>query len=748
MDIKTPEIKQLLICGALVVVTLITYLPVHRYDFVGYDDDHYVAENVQVQQGLTAKGIHWAFTSSEANNWHPLTWLSLMFDCRLFGTKPGPIHLVNLLFHSINVLLLFFFLRQTTSRLWASAFVAAVFALHPLHVESVAWISERKDVLSTMFWLLTMLAYARYTRKATTGRYALVVITFVMGLMAKPMLVTLPFVLLLMDYWPLGRMQKSKSGLKLSALIREKLPLFILSAISCAVTFLVQWKTGAVKTTEAFPINIRLANMFIAYIRYVFKLFWPEKLAVYYPHFGISIFTWQSVLSAVLLVVATIMIFRLGSRYKYLLVGWLWFLCTLMPVIGLVQVGGQSMADRYTYIPSIGIFIMLAWSVEEFLPAVKAGRLALTIAGCLLLFAMSFITRLQLQHWQNRFTLFQHAVDVTEGNYVMLYNLGESLHMVGKLNKAKELYIRSLQIKPDYYLALNNLGNILDAMGRRDEAIEHFRQAIESEPDYAPAYNNLGTSLQAQGKLNEAIDCYMKAIKLSPNTPEPYNNLAKALQLLGRYNQAIEQWQKAVDLKPDFIRARMALGDILQSRGRLDEAIEQYKQVLQLKPGDPNATGSMGIVLAGKGRQGEAIAFLEKALAQKPANSEFHNNLGTIFAQQGKFDKCAEEYRIALKLDPNNFEINYNLASALMKLNRFSDAAQQYKRAIKVGPQYPQSYIYLAAALQTTGDNQQALEVYETALKMAEKAGNKEIANFIKSRMQELKQITAGAGKK
>ena len=503
---------KLLVCVFLAVATLAVYWQVGSYEFVNYDDNYYISDNSHVQQGLTGDSIIWAFTATHIANWHPLTWLSHMLDCQLYGMNPTGHHLTNVFFHLVNTLLLFLVLKWMTGALWRSGFVAALFALHPLHVESVAWVAERKDVLSTLFWMLTMWAYLGYTKRPGVKRYLLILLFFALGLMAKPMLVTLPFVLLLLDYWPLGRIWLGQSGIEhpvanqaniaakkprtqIFRLLLEKTPLFALAAVSSVVTFIVQKSGGAVKALETYPFNIRITNAMVSYFRYISKAIWPQKLAALYPHPGQSLPMWHAALAGLLLVVISTVVIRAGRRCPYLPVGWLWYVGTLVPVIGLVQVGEQAMADRYTYVSLIGLFIIIAWGVPELVKGWRQRRLALGVSAGVLLLGLMVCTWFQARHWKDTITLFTHAVNVTANNYVAHYSLGLALGKEGKLEESMEHSYKALRIKPDYADAHNNLGTALAKQGRMKEAAAHFSEALRINPDYQKARENLEKAL-------------------------------------------------------------------------------------------------------------------------------------------------------------------------------------------------------------------------------------------------------------
>jgi len=487
---------DLLICLFLGLFTLAVYWQVENHEFLDYDDNDYITENHHIMRGVTFENMAWAFTAEVSSNWHPLTLLSHMLDCQLYGLDSGSHHVTNLFFHITNTLLLFFVLKRMTDALWQSAFVAALFALHPLHVESVAWIAERKDVLSTFFWILTMWCYVRYVDRPRVNRYLLVVLFFMLGLMTKPMLVTLPFVLLLLDYWPLKRFQFRQPG-KLR-LILEKLPLLVLSAASCFLTYFIQHRWGAVEPLSVHPLTVRIANVLISYIAYMGKMIWPFHLAVLYPYS--RTFPWWQVSGACLLLVfISLVVIRTVRQRPYLAVGWLWYMGTLVPVIGLVQVGVQAMADRYTYVPFIGLFIAIAWGVPEL---VARWRHRISLLACIssaTLLLLMILTWMQLQHWKDGITVFEHAVHVTNNNMVGHAVLATALISDGQLNEAVIHLNESLRINSEYAMAHNNLGVALTLQGRTAEAIRHYSEALRINPRYSDAYKNLNRALSLQG---------------------------------------------------------------------------------------------------------------------------------------------------------------------------------------------------------------------------------------------------------
>ena len=548
----------------LALTTLLAYLPVRHNDFVDYDDGDYVTDNQMVQQGLTWGGVKWAFTTWRASNWHPVTWLSHMLDCELFGLDPAMHHLVNVMFHAANAVFLFAWLLRLTKALWPSAFIAALFAWHPLHVESVAWIAERKDVLSAFFGLWALWSYARFVEESAARRprakifYGLALLTFALGLMSKPMLVTLPFVLLLLDYWPLRRLAGDRGRVAgLLKLALEKWPFFLLASASCVITYLAQSRPGedAVVSLERVSLFYRLCNALMSYGLYLLKMIWPTDLAVFYP---LSTQIWLvriwAVVAAAILVALSWLVWRGRRAGPYLLVGWLWYLGTLVPVIGLVQVGGAALADRYAYLPSIGVTIAAAFGLRDLVrrfrlrTAPVATAAGLMLAGCLVL------TENQMRYWRDSYTLFAHAVAVTRENDIARINLGVALEHQGKPQEALTQYRAAARIAPKRYQVHNNLGNLLDNLGRPDEALAEYREAVRLSPDLPLLRDGLGSVLAELGRFNEAMNEFTNAARLDPTYPWPHFEMGKVLLKQGRDAEAMRQFHEALRIDPDNFR--------------------------------------------------------------------------------------------------------------------------------------------------------------------------------------------------
>ncbi|OQX10680.1 MAG: hypothetical protein BWK80_45510 [Desulfobacteraceae bacterium IS3] len=564
------QYRNILIAFILALVTLAVYWQMRHYEFVNYDDGSYIYDNPHVMKGLSSESIVWAFAATHSGNWHPLTWLSHIADVEIFGISfsagAGFHHLTNVMFHIANTVLLFFILLRMTGDVWKSSFVAALFALHPLHVESVAWVSERKDVLSTFFAFLTLGSYAQYVKLKSRQWYLAALLFFILGLMSKPMLVTLPFVLILLDYWPLER--KSRFGsteLAEVSLFSEKLPFFIFSALSSVVTFFVQKSAGAVGSLNVFSLNARIGNALISYISYIGKMFCPTHLAVFYPHPGV-ISAWKIAEAGILLIFISLLAISSRKRYPYILIGWLWYVGTLVPVIGLVQVGSQAMADRYTYIPMIGLFIIIAHGIPDMLPAWRYRKAALALAATAIIFVLMIMSYRQAGYWQNSFTLFEHALEVTSGNYAAHRFVGDAMRRKGKNDEAVRHYREALRLSPNYAHAHNNLGILLAGQGKTAEAVQHLSHALRADPKYAQAYYNMGLVLDEQGNLAEAVRYYSQALRFAPDDAAAHNNLGTVLFRMGKINEALVHFQEALQIEPDNAEARENLEKLLKMR--------------------------------------------------------------------------------------------------------------------------------------------------------------------------------------
>lgn len=655
----------MLIYTALAIITLLAFEGVRHNQFVNYDDDEYVTENPHVNRGISKESIIWAFTHSAAGNWHPLTWISHMLDCQLFGLNAGSHHLVNLLLHIINALLLFLLFNLATARPWESFFIAAVFAVHPLHVESVAWAAERKDLLSTFLGLLAMIFYVKYAKSrhqtpdirhqtkiknlksGVSGLrsqvlYAACLAAYAFSLMSKPMLVPLPFLLLLLDYWPLNRLNKGT----FLRLLTEKTPLLVMSASSCVVTYLVQHHSGAMESAAKISIASRTANAIVSYIRYIGKVFWPADMAVLYPHpkDGLSAVSVTACIILLMLITAAVFYFGRNGQMKFMITGWLWYLGMLVPVIGIVQVGEQAMADRYTYLPAVGIFLSAAFFAAI---VFKNKPLPAVITAAVIITVLIPVTRQQVCYWKDSFSLFEHSLKATKDNAIMHNNFGDILIEQKRYKEAMVQFEQAIAIKPDYTTAKTNKGKVLEELGRTDEAITVLTDIIKAGRVKAETFNYLGLAYAAKGDFDAAVNCYNEALKIKKDHFQSLNNLGVALNAKGQTEQAVEKW----------------------------------KQVLAVRPDHFGANYSLGIAAAKKGRFKEASGFLEKAIKARPDSPEGHYNLACVYYQIGKLDLCAVHCKEALRLKPDYAEAAKNLEYTMKIIKQSGRSSRQPETA-------------------------------------------------------------------
>jgi tetratricopeptide (TPR) repeat protein len=594
-----------------------------HYGFFSYDDNQWVYENSVTIQGLSLRGFFSAFTQVNCDEWYPLTVLSHMLDCQIYGLDPGGHHLTNVLLHGANAILLFLVLRKMTGAFWRSAFVTAVFAIHPLRVESVAWVTERKDVLSGLFFMLTLWAYTSHVRKQGGGGkhlfiflyspwYWLALFFFSLGLLAKSMLVTLPFLLMLLDYWPLQRLTLRSPRASFVRLIWEKIPLLLLAGFSCVPTILLA--KGQIQAVRGISFPWRVGNALVAYADYLWQMICPVGLAVLYPHPGNHLSFWILGLSALLLLIISAGVVAGRRTHPYLLVGWLWYLGMLVPVIGFIQAGAQAKADRYTYLPQIGVYLMVAWGAAELCGRWRYRRTVLgSMAGAILV-ALLACAYIQTTYWKDSVTLWKHTLACTSNNSMAEGYLGLALVDQGDITDGIQYYEHALLLNPNNIHAQNNLGNALANQGKLTEAIQHYEQALQIEPDSAEAHYNLGIVLATQGNLAEAIQHYQRALQLKPDDPEALNRLGIASAMQGNFTEAVKCYEQALELKPDYFEALNSLGIALAKQGKMDEAVQQFKRALQIKPDDPETQNNLGVILATQGKLDEAIPCLQRAL--------------------------------------------------------------------------------------------------------------------------------------
>lgn len=669
----------------LAAITWLVFGQTLRHGFLNYDDNRYVYENPEVTSGLTLHGIVWAFTNRHANNWHPLTSISHMLDCQFFGLNAGGHHFVNVFLHTVAVILLFLVLRAMTGSIWRSAFVAAVFAVHPLRVESVAWISERKDVLSAVFFMLTLGAYVRYVRQPSLGHYVMMSILVALGLMSKPMLVTVPFVLLLVDYWPLRRFAGRRINQRI---ILEKIPPLVLSIALCAVTFWAQ--TRGMVPVEKLPLMERINNALVTCVTYLQQMIWPARLAVFYPHPEDRLQLLQVALAVGLLTLITAVAILLRHKRPYLITGWFWYLAMLAPVIGIIQVGSQAHADRYTYLPQIGLYLLVTWTTSDALAFWPHRRKILGATAVIVIIALTWRAWIQTSYWRNSESLWLHTLAVTSENPVAHNSFGLLLLGHDRLDEAIDQFQAAANIDPGFVDAQNNLSVALTKKGRVDEAITHLRRILEWYPEEAKTHYNLGNALLQKGELSDAVAAYEKALSIQPRYADGHYNLGIALQQNGRIDEAIAQYQKALQDKPDYAEACYMLGNNLLGKSRVDEAIAAYQRALRIRPDYPQVQNNIGLALLLKGRPSEAIVHWEKTLEIRSDFVDALNNLGWILAtypessiRNGPRAVALAERAHQLSGDKNP-AILRTLAAAYAESGRFAEAMDIAQRGLEL----------------------------------------------------------------
>lgn len=712
------------IAVVLTVITVALYWPVTHHDFLVYDDDQYVTANALVQHGLAADTMKWALLNPVASNWHPVTMLSHLLDCQLYGLNAGKHHFTSVLFHAVNTVLVFLLLRRLTGALWRSAAVAALFAWHPLHVESVAWIAERKDVLSGFFGLLSLLAYARFILDRQgpsaarpfyrSSHYWLAWGLLALGLLSKPMLVTWPALLLLLDYWPGHRFQPGR----LRSLLVEKLPFAALALAVCGLTFIVQRATGAMHALAHISPAMGCENALISWCRYIAKTFWPVDLSVFYPYPATWSLGWV-LLAGLFLGAVSVLCWQARRRQPFLWVGWCWFMGTLVPVIGVVQVGAQAMADRYTYLPSIGLFLALVWGGFEWirysraLIAAGAAVLILTLVLCI------GVSHRQIAYWQNSATLFEHALLVAPDNEVVRNNLGAGLAAEGQRDAAIEQFRAAIRLKPDCVEAYNNLGRMQFETGDTNGAVAAYQKAIALEPDFSSAHYNLAEALAGLGQTSEAITQLNTTIQLQPDAFKAHNDLAVLLANRGQTNEADREFQFALWLRPDYADAHFNYGCRLAQWGDLPAAINELRVAARLNPADAEARDELGKLLAKSGRSDLAEDAYVEALRVNTKDAEAWYRLGNLHAHAGHNDEAIRFFQQAVRAHPDFVEARHNLGSLLASQGRLPEAISQFRAAIQQRPDYRDAHFNLANSLLKSGQLDEAAAEYQTVIRLA-----------------------------
>jgi len=711
----TPKLGMIFgICAVLAGITWLVFGQTVAHQFVTYDDPQYVYENAKIAAGLSPESVLWAFTHTVGGNWHPLTVISHMLDCQLYGLKPAGHHFTNVLLHTIAVILLFLVLRRMTGTVWQSALVAALFAIHPLHVESVAWISERKDLLSAVFFMLTLGAYIRYVHKRSFTSYILLLLVFALGLMSKPMLVTVPFVLLLLDYWPLKRFEPEapvKHGQKRRVegrestrrILLEKIPLLFLSFGSCVATLFAQ--RHFIDPIGHLSLMSRFSNAAVATVIYLRQLVWPFGLSVFYPHPRQSLSILQVSAAALFLIAISAGAFMCRRRHPYFLTGWFWFLGMLVPVSGIVQVGEQAHADRYMYLPQIGLYILVIWFVADTVSSWRHQRILLATAMASSLALLMFPAWKQTSYWRDGRTLWMHALAVDPQN--------DTAH----------ISLCDLDLREN----------------RLDDAILHARTALEIRPDSADAHSRLGVALSAIGQNEEASIHFQKALETHQLRPRVHYNIATLLLNSGHLDEAIAEFQKELQIQPGFVEAHNNLGIALTSKGEFDEALAHFQKALELDPHLPKVHHNIAMILLRQGQLDQAVAYLQKELQVNPASAEAHNDLGIAWSQEGKIDQAISEWQKTLELQPDNLNAYCNLVWVFATFP--DDAIRSGAKAVALGEHAlklsgekdPRIYRLLAAAYAENRQFDKAVETAQRGSELATKQGNYAAANALES---------------
>ena len=681
--------NKILISLFLLILTVIVYSPIKNYEFINFDDGSYVYKNETVQTGLTAESIKWAFQvikTDETAYWHPLAWLPHMLDCQLFGVNPGMHHLSSLFYHLLNTLLLFLVLTRMTGALWKSAFVAMIFALHPINMDSVVWISEKKNLFSTLFWLLTMLAYAHYASRPTLLRYFLVLIAFALGLMAKPMLATLPCALLLLDFWPLNRIkgyrfkwfrenqirenqiQKDRINKKSSPpdtapsfqeaslfrLISEKIPMLFLSFGTIGLSYYSLQHNSQIQNEVTVPMALRISNALVSYFQYIWHLIWPVNYAIFYP-FPEAIPIWKPIIAALALIILTSLVIIYSKKKPYLAVGWLWFLGTLVPVIGLINAGlWPAMADRWAYVPFIGLFIIIAWGIPDFFSQFQAKKTILTGAAILSIIVLATATRIQLKYWKNSQALFQHAINVTQNNHIAHMHVGTYLDENNNHQQALQHFLKAVEIKPNYSEALENIGHEFVNLKNYSKALQYYEKALLFAPSKAELFNKIGNAYAYMQKYDKATSYYIEAIAIDSDDATFYNNLGAAKYFTGKFDQAILELKKAIKMNPDYAEAYYNLGLAQTKTGNSVEATRSFLKAMQFDPD----------------------------------YKEAHNSLAKIYYHSGNFKKALAHYTEELRISPKDATAHFNTGVVLFQLKQPKEAITHLQEALRLKPDY------------------------------------------------------------
>ena len=724
------------------LTTLALFWRATQCGFINYDDPDYVTSNPQVQKGLTMDAMRSAFTDNIAANWHPVTMLSHTLDCQLYGLNPWGHHFTSILLHSLNAILVFVLLKRMTGAFWPSWFVAAFFAVSPLRVESVVWVSERKDVLSGFLGLLALIFYVRFAQGRSAGlrsatrpvpaltarpggwNYALALFFLALGLLSKPMLVTWPFVMLLLDYWPLDRRGSAEGGARnflrnFKTLVGEKIPFFALTLAGSLVTYYVQQREGAMGGAHKLPAGLECENAVLSYCRYLGKLFWPSDLAVIYPFpLSDSYPLIQIIGAGMLLAAITLAVWWGRHRRPYGLMGWLWYCGTLVPAIGLVQVGTQAMADRYTYLPSLGFYILVVWSLAQLAVTRRFLLVPLLAAAGLYLVAFSAVTFRQIGYWRNGVTLFQHTVAVTVDNAVACNSLGLALAAESRLDEAISQYVEALRIRPNYGECHKNLGLAYDRKDRHDQALQEFETAGRLKPGSPEIQGAWGAALVKAGSYSQAIEHLQTALALKPDAANTHAFLGLALADQGQTNDAVREYQTAIRLQPTNAPAHSYLGVLLGNQGRLDEAVLELETALRSDPDDAATHGNLGLALEQQGKIDPAIDHFKAAVRLKPGDAAYHERLGALLDKQDLTAEAVREYETALRLQPELVALHAVLGADLLTLGNSDEAIFHLRAALHSKPDDASAHNDLGNALDGKGQADEAIREYQEAIRL------------------------------
>jgi len=712
----------------LIILTTAVYAPVRHHNFINFDDGLYVEANRHVQAGLTADSVKWAFSVTKVDErayWHPITWLSHMLDCQIFGVDPGYHHLSNLFYHIINILLLFLVFTHMTGELWKSAFVAALFAIHPLNVDSVAWIAERKNLLSTAFWFFTMSAYIYYARSPSLRRYLLVLAGMAAGLLAKPMLVTLPCVLLLMDFWPLNRTtfswQEQKADNRfpkasLYQLIAEKMPLLILSAISTALSVVSLEHSDQFVTHDTIPMGLRVENAIVSYIRYILKILWPRDMTIFYPY-PKAIPVWQTFGALLLLIAAFLIVFMMARKAPFLAVGWLWFIGTLVPVSGIIQ-GGRwpAIADRWTYVPAIGLFMIAGWGGAALIEKISRKKLPKIILASIILVPLIILSNLQVRLWKNSITLFSHAIEITKDNSLAHYNLGVALGKAGDLNRAISHYHAALKIDHKNASAHVNLANALAQKGALDEAITHFDTALSLEPKDEYTHTNLGKALVIKGELDEAVHHFTIAIELNPRMDAAHVGLGNVFATQKKLNKAIEHTLTALEINPKNEVAAENLGKLMFQKGNIAESTRYFKKTLTINPNNDEAKVHLKRLFDIQKKIDDQAAKISEAIHSNPNDPLLYIQLGRLYQSTGYYDLAISQYEKALSIKQDSTPALYALGITYSLKGAYAQAIDSFKKIITNEPDNAAAHYNIACVYSRQNKKNEALEWLKKAL--------------------------------